>query len=47
MIYTNLRLAEVIRAKLNTSQIPQGKIIIETMILKKPAGPIKLVLRKM
>jgi hypothetical protein len=47
MIYTNLRLAEIMRSKIDTSQIKDGKIIIETMILKKPAGPVKIILRKM
>ncbi|KAA6389767.1 MAG: hypothetical protein EZS28_014711 [Streblomastix strix] len=47
MIYTNLRLAEIMRAKINWQDDNQQTIIIETFIKKKPAGRVKLTLNMM
>ncbi|KAA6366539.1 MAG: hypothetical protein EZS28_037935 [Streblomastix strix] len=47
MIYSNLRLTEVQRASIDSTQISQGKIIISTVTKKGPAGPVIITLNRM
>ncbi|KAA6402114.1 MAG: hypothetical protein EZS28_002361 [Streblomastix strix] len=45
IVYTVLRMAEVQRVELRIENINQGKIIIATMTMKKPRGPVDKTLK--
>ncbi|KAA6358083.1 MAG: hypothetical protein EZS28_046390, partial [Streblomastix strix] len=44
-VYTVLRMAEVQRAELRIENINQGQIVIATMTMKKPGGPVEKTLK--
>ncbi|KAA6357641.1 MAG: hypothetical protein EZS28_046832, partial [Streblomastix strix] len=45
MVYTVLRMAEVQRAELRVNNIKEGEILIVTMTMKKPRGPVEKTLK--
>ncbi|KAA6358022.1 MAG: hypothetical protein EZS28_046451 [Streblomastix strix] len=45
MVYTVLRMAEVQRAELRIENVNQGEIVIATMTMKKPRGPVVKTLK--
>ncbi|KAA6370007.1 MAG: hypothetical protein EZS28_034464, partial [Streblomastix strix] len=45
MVYTVLRMAEVQRAELRIENANQGEIVIATMTMKKPRGPVEKTLK--
>jgi hypothetical protein len=45
MVYTVLRMAEVQRAELQINNIKEGEILIVTMTMKKPRGPVEKTLK--
>ncbi|KAA6309951.1 MAG: hypothetical protein EZS28_056404, partial [Streblomastix strix] len=45
MVYTVLKMAEVQRAELRIENINQGQIVIATMTMKKPRGPVEKTLK--
>ncbi|KAA6374991.1 MAG: hypothetical protein EZS28_029482, partial [Streblomastix strix] len=45
MVYTVLRMAEVQRAELRVDNIKEGEILIVTMTMKKPRGPVEQTLK--
>ncbi|KAA6366389.1 MAG: hypothetical protein EZS28_038084 [Streblomastix strix] len=45
MVYTALRIAEVQMAELQIEKINQGEIVIATMTMKKPRGPVEKTLK--
>ncbi|KAA6356506.1 MAG: hypothetical protein EZS28_047967, partial [Streblomastix strix] len=45
MVYTVLRMAEVQKAELRVDNIKDGEILIATMTMKKPRGPVEKTLK--
>ncbi|KAA6333769.1 MAG: hypothetical protein EZS28_053131, partial [Streblomastix strix] len=45
MVYTVLRMAEVQRAELRVDNIKEGEVLIVTMTMKKPRGPVEKTLK--